>query len=143
MIEYQTDNIFAKILRGEIPCEKVFEDDTSIAFMDIMPQSNGHLLVVPKRASVGLLDADPDIFGQLFTNVQKLARAAKQAFHADGVTIMQFNGPAAGQTVFHLHVHIIPRYEGVSLYSHGAAPGDPEVIKSNAAKIRAALSSEI
>ena len=143
MIEYQTDNIFAKILRGEIPCEKVFEDNNSIAFMDIMPQSNGHLLVVPKSPSVGLLDADSTILGNLFTTVQKLARAAKQALDADGVTIMQFNGSAAGQTVFHLHVHIIPRYEGVSLHHHGAAPADPEVIKSNAAKIRAALSSKI
>lgn len=141
MNTYQTDNIFAKILRGEIACEKVFEDKDTIAFMDIMPQSEGHLLVVPKLASVGLLDAEQAAIGPLFRTVQKLAKAVKLAFLADGVTIMQFNGAAAGQTVFHLHVHIIPRYENVPLRSHGMATEKMEKIKSNAEKVRNALNS--
>jgi histidine triad (HIT) family protein len=139
MNTYQTDNIFAKILRGEIACEKVFEDKDTITFMDIMPQSEGHLLVVPKQASLGLLDAEQVVIGPLFTTVQKLAKAAKIAFYADGITIMQFNGASAGQTVFHLHVHIIPRYDNVPLRAHGTGTEKATTIKLNAEKIKNVL----
>ncbi|TIX35942.1 MAG: HIT family protein, partial [Mesorhizobium sp.] len=115
---YDSSNIFAKILRGEIPSHRVYEDDAVVAFMDVMPQGPGHTLVVPKAPSRNLLDADPAVFGPLFANVQKVARAVKKAFDADGVTVMQFNEPASGQTVFHLHVHIIPRFEGIPLKPH-------------------------
>lgn len=142
MNAYETNNIFAKILRGDIPCEKVFEDEHTIAFMDIMPQSDGHLLVVPKNASIGLLDANPEVLGPLFQTVQKLANAAKSAFQAEGISIMQFNGSAAGQTVFHLHVHIIPRYEGISLRTHGEDRALSHKIKEHAEKIRKFLKSQ-
>ncbi|MER9302308.1 HIT family protein [Mesorhizobium sp. M0496] len=136
---YDTDNIFARILRGEIPSHRVYEDDAFIAFMDVMPQGPGHTLVVPKVPSRNLLDADPSIFGPLFTVVQKLAQAVKKAFSADGVTVMQFNEPASGQTVYHLHVHVIPRFDGVPLKPHTGEMEKPEVLVENAEKIRAAL----
>ena len=136
---YDSDNIFAKILRGEIPCHKVYEDDDAIAFMDVMPQGTGHALVLPKAASRNLLDADPAVLAKLYPVVQKLARAVKDAFAADGVTIIQFNEPAAGQTVFHLHVHVIPRFEGVPLKPHTGEMEKPEVLSANAEKIKAAL----
>ncbi len=136
---YDTDNIFAKILRGEIPCHKVYEDDDAIAFMDVMPQGTGHALVVPKAASRNLLDADPAVLAKLYPVVQKIARAAKDAFAADGVTIIQFNELAAGQTVFHLHVHVIPRFDGVSLKPHTGDMEKPEVLSASAEKIKAAL----
>src|SRR6476661_3167992 len=103
---YDSGNIFAKILRGEIPSARVYEDDDVVAFMDVMPQGTGHTLVVPKAASRNLLDADPATLARLIAAVQKVARAAKTAFAADGVTVMQFNEPAAGQSVFHLHFHV-------------------------------------
>ena len=108
MTQYDDANIFARILRGEIPSQRVYEDAETVAFMDVMPQGPGHLLVVPKAPSRNLLDADPAVLARLIPVVQKLARAAKTAFAADGVTVMQFNEPASGQTVFHLHFHIIP-----------------------------------
>ncbi|WP_192364560.1 HIT family protein [Mesorhizobium mediterraneum] len=136
---YDSNNIFAKILRGEIPSHRVYEDDAVVAFMDVMPQGPGHTLVVPKAPSRNLLDADPAVFGPLFANVQNVARAVKKAFDADGVTVMQFNEPASGQTVFHLHVHIIPRFEGIPLKPHSGQMEKPEVLAENAGKIRAAL----
>lgn len=136
---YDANNIFAKILRGEIPCEKLYEDEHTLAFMDIMPQAEGHCLVIPKKTSTGLLDADPIVFASLFSTVQKVARAAKAAMQADGVTVMQFNGAAAGQTVFHLHVHILPRKDGIALKAHSGQMEKSEIIKANAEKIRAAL----
>jgi histidine triad (HIT) family protein len=136
---YDDQNIFAKILRKEIPCETLLENDDVLAFMDIMPQAAGHCLVVPKKPSTGLLDADPAVFGPLFSAVQRLAKAVKTAFEADGVTIMQFNGAAAGQTVFHLHVHILPRHEGQPLKPHSGKMEDIDILKRNAALIRAAL----
>ena len=139
MSVYDTDNIFARILRGEIPSHRVYEDDAVVAFMDVMPQGTGHTLVVPKSPSRNLLDADPAALGPLFAVVQKVARAAKSAFAADGVTVMQFNEPAAGQTVYHLHVHVLPRFEGVPLKPHTGAMEKPEVLAANAEKIRAAL----
>ena len=109
MTAYDTNNIFAKILRGEIPSHRVYEDDDAVAFMDVMPQANGHTLVIPKTPSRNILDAAPQTLSRLLPVVQKVAAAAKEAFEADGVTVMQFNEPAAGQTVYHLHFHIIPR----------------------------------
>lgn len=138
---YDPNNIFGKILRGEIPCETLYEDEHTLAFMDIMPQSDGHCLVIPKQASTGLLDADPAVFASLFATVQKLAHAAKRAMQADGVTIMQFNGAAAGQTVFHLHVHIVPRKDGVPLRAHSGEMEQAAVLKAHADQIRAALKS--
>lgn len=136
---YDTDNIFAKILRGEIPCHKVFEDETAIVFMDVMPQSAGHALVVPKAACRNLLDADAAILSRLLPLVQKVAVAAKAAFAADGISIMQFNDPAGGQSVFHLHVHVIPRYDGLPLKPHSGGMEDNAVLAQNADKLRAAL----
>ena len=136
---YDPSNIFAKILRGEIPSHRVYEDDGVVAFMDVMPQGPGHTLVVPKAPSRNLLDADPATLGPLFTTVQKVALAVKKAFGADGVTILQFNEPASGQTVYHLHVHVIPRFEGIALKPHTGQMEKPEVLTENAAKIRAVL----
>jgi len=136
---YDPDNIFAKILRGEIPSHRVYEDEQVVAFMDVMPQGKGHTLVVPKAPSRNLLDADPARLGTLFAVVQKIAVAVKKAFAADGVVVMQFNEPASGQTVFHLHVHVIPRFEGVPLKPHTGEMEKPEVLAANAEKIRAAL----
>ncbi|MDH6229453.1 histidine triad (HIT) family protein [Mesorhizobium soli] len=138
-MKYDDTNVFAKILRGELPAHKVYEDETAIAFMDLMPQGTGHTLVVPKAPSRNLLDADPAVFGPLMAVVQKIARAAKQAFAADGVTVIQFNEPAAGQTVFHLHVHVMPRFEGVPLKPHTGQMEKPEVLAEHAEKLRAAL----
>lgn len=120
--EYDTDNIFAKMLRGEIPCVKVFEDETALAFMDIFPQSKGHTLVIPKRAEArNLIEMPGDLVGSYMQRVQKVAKAVSKALEPDGMVVTQFNGAPAGQTVFHLHFHIIPRYEGDSLkgHSHG------------------------
>ncbi|GAB1582086.1 HIT family protein [Phyllobacterium phragmitis] len=136
---YDDNNIFAKILRGEIPSTRVYEDAHVIAFMDVMPQGEGHTLVVPKAPSRNLLDAAPDTLGPLMAAVQKIAVAVKKAFAADGVTVMQFNETAAGQSVFHLHFHVIPRFEGVTLKPHSGKMEDPEVLSRNAQKIIAAL----
>lgn len=139
MVAYDPDNIFAKILRGDLPSHRVYEDGNAVAFLDVMPQGAGHVLVVPKAASRNLLDADPAILGNLMAVVQKVAIAAKQAFGADGVTIMQFNEPASGQTVFHLHVHVIPRFAGVALKPHSGKMEDPAVLATHADKLRKAL----
>lgn len=136
---YDPNNIFAKILKGEIPSVKLYEDDDTLAFMDVMPQATGHLLVIPKVGSRNILDADPMVLAKLIPVVQKLAIAAKEAFEADGVFVAQFNEPAAGQTVYHLHFHVIPRYEGVPLKPHSGKMEDIEVLKANAEKIKAAL----
>ena len=136
---YDPSNIFAKILRGEIPSHRVYEDDAVVVFMDVMPQGPGHTLVVPKAPSRNLLDAAPATLGPLFTTVQKVALAVKKAFGADGVTILQFNEPASGQTVYHLHVHVIPRFEGIALKPHTGQMEKPELLAENAARIRAAL----
>jgi histidine triad (HIT) family protein len=136
---YDTNNIFAKILRGEIPAHKVYEDDNVLAFMDVMPQAKGHVLVVPKAASRNILDADPATLGALIATVQKVAIAAQDAFEADGVTIMQFNEAPAGQSVFHLHFHVIPRKEGVPLRPHSGKMEDGAVLAANAERIRDSL----
>ncbi|GJE36417.1 HIT family protein [Methylobacterium persicinum] len=136
---YDPNNIFGKILRGEIPAHKVYEDEHTLAFMDVMPQGEGHTLVIPKAPSRGLLDAQPETLAALMRSVQTVARAVKAAFDADGLTIFQFNEPAGGQTVFHLHMHIIPRREGVPLKRHEGGMADPEILAGHAARIRAAL----
>ena len=136
---YDDNNIFAKILRGEIPSTRVYETDNVVAFMDVMPQGTGHTLVVPKAPSRNLLDAKPETLAETIQVVQKIANAVKKAFNADGVTVIQFNEPAAGQTVYHLHFHVIPRFEGVELKPHTGKMEDAAVVESNAEKIRAAL----
>ncbi len=136
---YDDGNIFARILRGEIPAETVYEDDHTIAIMDVMPQADGHVLVIPKAPARNLLDAPAEALGPLLATAQRLARAVKSAFAADGVTLNQFNEPAAGQSVFHLHIHVIPRFDGVPLKPHSGDMADPETLKANAEKIRAAL----
>jgi histidine triad (HIT) family protein len=139
--QYDDDNVFAKILRGELPCVRVFEDDVALAFMDLFPQARGHTLVVPKgvRART-LLDFPPDQLAPYFERVQRIARAVAHGLIADGLTIMQFNGAPGGQTVFHLHVHIIPRKEGVPLAGHGSGKkADIAELEAVAAQIAAAL----
>ena len=136
---YDPDNIFARILRDEIPSIRVYEDEHVIAVMDVMPQSPGHMLVVPRAASRNMLDADPAIFAPLMAAVQKVARAVKAAFDADGVTVNQFNEAAGGQSVYHLHFHVIPRFEGVPLKPHTGGMEDAAVLQAHAEKIRAAL----
>jgi histidine triad (HIT) family protein len=138
---YDDKNIFSRILRGELPSHRVYEDDQVVAFMDVMPQGKGHTLVVPRAPSRNLLDADPAVLGMAMAIVQKIARAVKEAFAADGVTVMQFNEAASGQTVFHLHFHIIPRFEGVPLERHRGEMEKPEVLAANAEKVKKALGS--
>lgn len=137
--EYDPNNIFAKILRGEIPAHKVYEDADTLAFMDVMPQSAGHMLVVPKAQSRNLFDADPAALGTVVAVVRKLAIAARKGLDADGVQIAQFNEEPAGQTVFHLHFHVIPRYAGVPLKKHSGEMEKPDILAANAERIRAAL----
>lgn len=136
---YDDNNIFAKILRGEIPSSRVYETDHVVAFMDVMPQGTGHTLVVPKAPSRNLLDARPETLAETIQAVQKIANAVKKAFSADGVTVIQFNEPAAGQTVYHLHFHVIPRFEGVELKPHTGKMEDAAILSANAEKIRAVL----
>lgn len=138
-MSYDPGNIFAKILRSEIPCHKVYEDNAVLAFMDVMPQADGHTLVIPKAASRNLLDADPAVLGSLMAAVQKVAKAVAKAFDADGILISQFNEPAAGQTVFHLHVHVLPRHDRVSLRPHSGKMADHTILAQHAGMIRAAL----
>jgi histidine triad (HIT) family protein len=118
---YDPQNIFAKILRGEMPCLKVYEDEVCLAFLDIFPQGPGHTLVIPKVAATNLLTLPTEALGPYMASVQKVARAVQRAFQAEGLTVLQFNGAAGGQTVFHLHFHLIPRQEGVGLIGHGQA----------------------
>ena len=136
---YDTDNIFAKILRGEMPCVKVYEDDNVLSFMDVFPQSEGHTLVIPKAPSRNLLETNAKDIGRLFGAVQRITKALEAALKPDGITITQFNGAPAGQTVFHTHVHIIPRYDGKALGAHGGGMADMDELKALAEKISAAL----
>jgi len=139
MTAYDTDNIFAKILRGEIPSHKILETEDVLAIMDVMPQANGHALVLPKSPCRNMLDASPTIFGSLFAAVQKVATAGKAAFEADGVLIQQFNEAPAGQSVFHLHVHVIPRHADVPLRAHTGEMADQTLLATQAQTYRAAL----
>jgi histidine triad (HIT) family protein len=136
---YDPANIFAKILKGELPCHKVFEDDTALVMMDIFPQSKGHTLIVPKAASRNLLDADPAALSAVMPLVQRVTRAVKAATNADGIRLAQFNEAPAGQTVFHLHFHVIPVYEGVPLSAHGGGKADDAELAALAKAIAAAL----
>lgn len=143
MAGYDPDNVFAKILRGEIPAARIYEDDDVLAFMDVMPQGDGHALIIPKAPSRNLLDADPATVARLFAAAQKVARAARAAFNADGVFVGQYNEAAAGQTVYHLHVHILPRFEGVELRRHASGGfADPQLLAEHAARIRAELDKD-
>lgn len=138
-VAYDPNNIFAKILRGEMPCAKVYEDDVALAFMDIMPRSDGHVLVIPKKPARNLLDIDPANLGELMARVQKVAQGVKKAMGAEGITLQQFNESAGGQVVFHLHFHILPRWAGVSLRPHTGQMADATVLKAHQDKIAAAL----
>lgn len=138
-VKYEENNIFAKILKDEFPSVRVYEDDDVVAIMDVMPQAPGHVLVLPRAPSRNLLDADPAVLAKTIPVVQKLAKAVKKAFEADGVFVAQFNEPAAGQTVFHLHFHIIPRMEGQELKRHSDNMENTSVLQANAEKIKAAL----
>jgi histidine triad (HIT) family protein len=138
-VVYDQNNVFAKILRGELPCHKVYETDQVLAFMDIMPRGDGHVLVIPKVAARNILDVDPDDLADLAKAVQVVAKGVKEAFNADGLTIQQFNESAGGQVVFHIHVHVIPRFEGVPLKPHTGEMEDQEKLARFAEKIRTAL----
>ena len=133
---YASDNVFARILRGEIPKAVIFEDEQTMAFMDAFPQSPGHALVIHKFSTArNLLDAEPEVLATLIVTVQKIARAARAALKPDGLVVTQFNGEAAGQTVYHLHFHIIPRWVGADLGRHGAGVADPVELRRLAALI--------
>ncbi|MDR6285883.1 histidine triad (HIT) family protein [Methylopila jiangsuensis] len=139
MADYDNDNVFAKILRGDLPCHKVYEDDAVIAIMDVMPRADGHVLVIPKAPSRNMLDIAPETIAPLFEAVAKLASAVKAAFGAEGVTIQQFNESAGGQVIFHTHVHVLPRFTDVPLKPHTGQMESPEVLALHADKVRAAL----
>jgi histidine triad (HIT) family protein len=137
---YDNNNIFARILRGEIPAHKVFEDAATLAFMDVMPQSEGHTLVIPKAAAQNLFDLEPGNLESLIRTTQRVSRAVQHAFQPDGITLMQFNGAAAGQTVFHIHFHIVPRYEDRELRAHTRQMADNALLAEHAERIRKVLS---
>ncbi len=139
MTTYDTDNVFAKILRGELPCHKLYEDDMTLAIMDIMPRCDGHCLVIPKAPSRNLLDIAAGDIAAVMVTAQKMSHAVMTAFAAQGVTIQQFNEQASGQVVFHTHVHVLPRHDGVKLRPHTGEMADNDVLAANAEKIRAAL----
>jgi histidine triad (HIT) family protein len=139
MASYDPNNIFAKILRGELPSYKVYEDDKVFAFLDIMPRAAGHTLVLPKAPARNILDVAPDDFAHVMQVTQRIAKAAMTAFAAEGVTVQQFNEPAGGQVVFHLHVHVIPRHAGVSLKAPASFKEAPDVLAAHAERLKAAL----
>jgi histidine triad (HIT) family protein len=139
MTAYDSNNIFAKILRGEFPCYKVYENDHVLAFLDIMPRAPGHTLVIPKAPARNILDITPDDFAHVARSAHKIAAAAMQAFKADGITVQQFNEAAGGQVVFHLHMHVMPRHDGVALLPPASRKEDGQVLEANAAKLIAAL----
>lgn len=139
MPAYDPNNVFAKILRGELPAHKVYEDDRAFAFLDIMPRAPGHTLVIPKAPARSILDVKPDDLTHVIIVAQKIAKAAMRAFAADGVTVQQFNEPAGGQVVFHLHVHVIPRKNGVALKPPASFKEDTAVLSDQALKLAAAL----
>jgi histidine triad (HIT) family protein len=139
MPAYDPNNIFAKILRGEMPCYKIYEDDKVLAFLDIMPRTPGHALVLPKAAARNILDIAPDDFAAVAKTAQNVAKAAIKVFGADGITIQQFNEGAGGQVVFHLHMHIIPRKNGVPMKPPASEKEKPEVLSEHALKLSAAL----
>jgi len=141
MPSYDRNNIFAKILRGELPCYKVYEDDKALAFLDIMPRSPGHTLVLPKSQARNLLDVSAEDIAHVMTVAQKVAKGAMMAFGADGITIQQFNEGAGGQVVFHLHVHVIPRKAGVAMKPPAAEKERPDILAEQAKKLSAAVAT--
>ncbi|MET0277290.1 MAG: HIT family protein [Pseudorhodoplanes sp.] len=139
MPDYDSNNIFAKIIRGELPCHKVYEDEKALVFLDIMPRAPGHALVIPKTPARNVLDVNPDDLAHVIKVAQRVAKAGMQVFCADGVTIQQFNENAGGQVVFHLHVHVIPRKDGVALKPPASEKGKPEMLAEHAKKLAAAM----
>ena len=139
MATYDPNNVFAKIIRGEMPCTKIYEDDVALAFMDIMPRADGHVLVIPKASARNILDIAPSDLASLMPAVQKVAKAVKAGMKADGITLQQFSEPAGGQVVFHIHFHVLPRWDGVALRPHTGAMEKPETLEVHAAAIRTAL----
>lgn len=139
MPAYDPNNVFAKIIRGELPCHKVYENDRVLAFLDIMPRAPGHTLVIPKAPARNILDATPEDLGAIAVAGQKIAQAAMKVFDADGITVQQFNEGAGGQVVFHLHLHIIPRKASVAMKPPASEKEKPEVLSDHALKLSAAL----
>ena len=139
MPTYDASNIFAKILRGELPCYKVYEDDKTLAFLDIMPRAPGHVLVLPKAPVRNILDIAPDDLAHVIKVAQKIAKVSVEVFGADGVTVQQFNESAGGQVVFHLHVHVIPRKSGVAMKPPASEKAAPDVLADQAKQLAAAL----
>ena len=139
MPAYDPNNIFAKIIRGELPCHKVYEDDKSLVFLDIMPRAPGHALVIPKSSARNVLDIKPEDLAHVIQVAQRVAKAGMKVFGADGVTIQQFNESAGGQVVFHLHVHVIPRKDGVALKPPASEKEKPETLADQAKKLSAAM----
>jgi histidine triad (HIT) family protein len=139
MTAYDNNNVFAKILRGEFPCHKVYEDDHVLAFLDIMPRAPGHTLVIPKAPARNILDIKVEDYLHVARATHKIAAAAKKAFHADGITIQQFNETAGGQVVFHLHVHVMPRHDGIALLPPASRKEGVKVLEDNASKLESAL----
>ena len=139
MPAYDANNIFAKILRGELPCYKIYEDDKVLAFLDIMPRAPGHVLVLPKAPARNILDISPDDLAHVIKVAQKIAKVSVETFGADGITIQQFNESAGGQVVFHLHVHVIPRKTGVAMKPPASEKAAPDVLADQAKQLAAAL----
>lgn len=138
---YDPNNIFARILRGEAPAHKIHEDEHTVAILDVMPQTEAHTLVLPKYPAEDLFDLDPDYLAAVMRTARHVAVGLRRAFAPDGITVMQFNGAAAGQTVFHYHLHLLPRWEGRPLHGHGRGMADPERLAAQAARLRAALAA--
>jgi histidine triad (HIT) family protein len=136
---YDTNNVFARILRGEIPAAQVMADEVAVAFMDAFPQAEGHTLVVPRYPARNLFELPVELIGPYMERVQRVAIAVRAAFSPEGIILSQFNGTPAGQTVFHLHFHIIPRWSDRPLGGHGSGMADPAVLAERAARVRAAL----
>jgi histidine triad (HIT) family protein len=141
MAAYDSNNVFAKILRGEFPCYKVYEDDHVLAFLDIMPRTPGHTLVIPKAPARNILDISPHDFAHVARGAHRIAGAAMHAFKADGITVQQFSEAAGGQVVFHLHMHVMPRHDGIALLPPASRKEDAKVLEDNATKLIAALKS--
>lgn len=138
---YDVNNLFMKIARGDIPCVRLFEDAETLSFMDIMPQADGHALVIPKIAGESIYDTPPASVAAAIRTTQRVARAVQRAFSPPGLIVTQFNGPAAGQTVFHLHFHVIPVYVEGPWRAHARHKADPDVLEAHAARVRAALAN--
>jgi histidine triad (HIT) family protein len=136
---YDADNVFARILRGEIPAHRVFEDTHTLAFMDVMPQADGHTLVIPKHAAENLFELPGQHLAATILTTQRVARAVRKAFDAPGILIAQLNGAAAGQSVFHVHFHVVPRFAGLDLRFHAREMADPATLAAHAERVRAAL----